>query len=714
LSSCRRNLFAVITVLVIILATYSNTFDASFHFDDESNLVSNKSLHLTTLDWESIKKTFFADVSGNGRMYRPVACFTLALNYYFGKDQVFGYHLVNVSIHILASIFLFLFLYETLNLPFVKAKYGPNSYFISLLATVLWAINPVQTQAVTYIVQRMASMAAMFYIMSMFFYLKGRISEGNGAKMINYTFCLVTAILAFGSKENAAMLPFSILLFDLFFLSGIKRENMKKFSLIALALVFVPLIVAFVLTGPSLFSTGTLLAGYEIRPFTPLERLMTESRVLLLYISLLLYPMPDRLSILHDIPISHSLIDPPTTLPAVLVILLGLAIAVVKAKRWPFISYCVIFYFMNHLVESTILPLEVFFEHRNYLPSMLFFPPLAVLTVRAIHFFSERKRMQFTVCGFVVLVLVLHGHGTFIRNFIWKTEESLWFDAMDKNPDLPRPYHNLGLYYGHLGLREKEKIMYEKALQCEKQPQYTSHHRTYYNLAIVYILKDQEDKALEYLRKSVEIDPRYAEAYSNLGALMLKKGKYDEAYDLLIKALTYNSRIPQAHNNLGFVLLKKGLLDEAITEFKKAADLDSSESIFPQNLGIAYKLKGELQEAVRNLRASLKTNRKNLLARLHLLEIYCLQGKTDAAKRLVTEALEIMPPQKFHSEFMALLQKEAYVESPNRHIISPLLEEAFLERSASLKEMARDFGSNGPQSRASVPSFGCPLAAKEQ
>jgi tetratricopeptide (TPR) repeat protein len=303
--------------------------------------------------------------------------------------------------------------------------------------------------------------------------------------------------------------------------------------------------------------------------------------------------------------------------------------------------------------------------------------------------------MQWTVCGFIVLVLIFHGHGTFIRNFIWKTEESLWFDAIEKNPNLPRPYHNLGLYYGHLGLRQKEKAMYEKALRCEKQPQYISHHRTYYNLAIVYILTQQEDKALEYLRKSIEVDPRYPEAYSNLGAIMLKRGKYDAAYDLLIKALSLDSRIPQAHNNLGFVLLKKGLLDEAIIEFKKAADLDASESIFPQNLGIAYKRKGEFPQAVQHLRASLKKNPKNLLARLHLLEIHCLLGRTDASKDLVTEGLEIMAPKRIHSEFMALLQKEAYLEIPNRDIISPILQEAFLAKSAFLNRMAKDFGSNG-------------------
>ena len=229
LSSYRKNVFAIATIFIIILAIYSNTFHASWHFDDEPSILDRKAIHLTEITWPQIKKTFFND---EGNLYRPAACLSLALNYYFGKDNVFGYHLVNISIHVLASIFLFLFIYHTLNLAILKARYGPNSYFIALLATVLWATNPIQTQAVTYIVQRMASMAGMFYVMSMYFYLKGRTSRQRLLTISHYFFCFVAAILAFGSKENAAMLPISIFLFDLFLIQGLTKGNIKKNSLI--------------------------------------------------------------------------------------------------------------------------------------------------------------------------------------------------------------------------------------------------------------------------------------------------------------------------------------------------------------------------------------------------------------------------------------------------------------------------------------------------
>ena len=157
--------------------------------------------------------------------YRPVARLSLALNYYFGGLNVSGYHLANTIIHLVASVFLFLFIYHTLNLPSLKAKYATKSYAVALLATILWAINSVQTQAVTYIVQRMASLAGMFYIISMYYYLKTRTETITGRKPLFFILCFVSFLRAFGSKENAVMLPMSLLLYEMLII----QEETEKF-----------------------------------------------------------------------------------------------------------------------------------------------------------------------------------------------------------------------------------------------------------------------------------------------------------------------------------------------------------------------------------------------------------------------------------------------------------------------------------------------------
>ncbi len=137
LSQCRKNLFVFITLFIITLSIYSNTFSASWHFDDIPNITGNPNLHLKELSWQNIKRTFFANQFEPEQLYRPAACLSFALNYYFGQDNVLGFHIVNISIHFLSAVFLFLFIYRTLNLPVVSARYGPNSYFVALLATTL-------------------------------------------------------------------------------------------------------------------------------------------------------------------------------------------------------------------------------------------------------------------------------------------------------------------------------------------------------------------------------------------------------------------------------------------------------------------------------------------------------------------------------------------------------------------------------------------------
>jgi tetratricopeptide (TPR) repeat protein len=636
-----------------ILSVYSNTFHASWHFDDQPNILKSERLHLEKLSWEKIKHTWFLVSKGKLKIYRPAACFSFALNYYFGKDDVFGYHIVNLSIHFLASIFLFLFIFHTLNLPQLKAKYGPNSYSIALLATVLWAVNPMQTQAVTYIVQRMASMAGMFYVMSMYFYLKGRTSQNRLPMITHYLFCFVTATLAFASKENAAVLPISIFFLDLFLIQGLERKNIKKNVCVFLALILIPLALNLFLRGPSAFSLERLTTSYLHREYTMLERVLTQPRVILLYLTLLFYPMPGRLSISHDISISYGLFEPLTTILAILFIVFLLGVTIFQSKRWPLPSYCILFFFLNHLIESSVFPLELVFEHRNYIPSMLLFVPVAILIIRGITFFSYKKKMQAVFCLFIIL----------------------------------RPYHNLGMYYGTLGDREKEIANYLQAINLTRGSYGETRHVSHYNLALAYNALDREDEAIGHLEKTIEMDPGFSDAYANLAAILIKRRKYDKAFDHLIKALTTNDKNPAAHHNLGLVLLKKRRLDEAVSEFKKALPTKKESVPTLLGLGIAYKYKKEFFKAEYYLRRALEKNEKNTMTRLHLIETLFLMQKRDSLEALLQETLDVIPP-----EIMKAVVEDIDAdnfpdqEAPDLQVTLPLLGNAYLKRSDTLKE----------------------------
>ncbi len=221
-----RNKTVFILISIFMLLIYSNTFNFSWHLDDYHSIVDNPHLHIENIAPKSIAQTFFA-ASDRGmyradKIYRPVSCLTLAINWYFGKDNVFGYHIINIAIHILTAFFLFLTCLNLFSSPNLKDKYKGSEYFIALLAAFLWGANPIQTQAVTYIVQRMASMAAMFYIAGIYFYIKARLKSCSSGQsdlktVCYYAGCGLCFLLCVGSKENGVTMPIALFFIELNF-----------------------------------------------------------------------------------------------------------------------------------------------------------------------------------------------------------------------------------------------------------------------------------------------------------------------------------------------------------------------------------------------------------------------------------------------------------------------------------------------------------------
>jgi protein O-mannosyl-transferase len=691
LSPCRKNVFAIVTLFIILISVYSNTFDASWHFDDEYSILKNNALHITDLNWQNIKNTFRASSDGRGRLDRPVACLSFALNYYFGESKVRGYHIINFTIHFLSSIFLFLFIYHTLNLPILKERYGPNSYFIGFLATVLWAINPVQTQAVTYIVQRMASMAGMFYIMTMYFYLKGRTSGPKLLRITHYFFCIVCAILALGSKENTVILPMVILLYDLFLIQGITKKSLKKYIFLFLIAVLTCAIVAVFLKGPSIFHPENIVSGYQLRGFSLIERLLTEPRVALLYVSLLLYPMPYRLCFSHDISISTGLLDPPTTIIAILIIFAILCLTIFKSKKWPLVSFCIFFFFINHVIESTAIPLELVFEHRNYIPSMLFFVPIAILIAKGLDFFSYKRSIQLIISIFVVLALVAIGHSTFIRNFAWKTEETLWLDAVEKSPNLSRTHINLGKAYAGIGFRRLALEQYKKALVLPDGPNRKAHYSAHYSIGLIYKSLKDHTAAMNHFLKAVELEPRFPPAYTSLGILKLEQGENDEALEYFLKALAHELNSQQERNYAGLVLLRQNKLENAIKQFQKSLKANPNDQAYIlTHLGAAYQGKGELESALKCFKKVVGINHKYVPAYLHLIASYLLKGEAAKAEKTAEELIALFPDDKISLLVdRMIIHGDILIELPDMKSVSPTLEKVIMKKGNHYHGLAR-------------------------
>ena len=215
------------------------------------------------------------------------------------------------------------------------------------------------------------------------------------------------------------------------------------------SIILAPLVVA--ATGLALYRGGNpagFLNGFSFRYFSPLERLMTEPRVLIFYITQLVYPIPSRLSVEHDVTLSTALVHPWTTLPSILLVLLMIGFGCAQLQRRPFLGFAILFFFLNHAVESTLLPLELIFEHRNYLPSAFLFVPVATGIRQLLAIYRRQNRRLYVIIGGSIPLLIIGmGMGTYIRNMTWQTPRTLWQDAMAKAPLSSRPLHNLAWAY---------------------------------------------------------------------------------------------------------------------------------------------------------------------------------------------------------------------------------------------------------------------------
>ena len=677
-------LFVLVSLIIAVLSIYWNSLEGSFQFDGIAHIVENSALHLNELTADHIAKTLHYSPS------RALVLFSFALNYYFGDLNVFWFHLVNTIIHIITASFLFLFVYNTLHLPLIKNRYAKQAYAISLIATFLWALNPVQTQAVTYIVQRLASMAAMFYIISMYLYIKGRMSSEKSKQIFYFSLCAFSWLLSIFCKENALMLPVSIYFYDLFLLQGISRKtlivNLRPMLYIVLAVIIVSSTV--IIMRGSLFE---LFEGYDDRFFTLKQRILTEPRIIWFYISLLLYPLPGRLNIAHDITISESLFTPFSTLIAILGLLLLFVYSIYDSKKRPLISFCIVFFLINHLIESTFIPLELIFEHRNYLPSMTFFLLLAIALAKAYYLLSYKESIR-ALLGLLIVVLIMsQGISTYVRNYAWKTPETLWTDAVIKAPNLTRNHVNLGLEYFKKGLFDKAIYHAKQAIALNNPSRVTQKFQAYSILGNIYKSMNRIDEAISLYQQANSILPTSL-THNNLAVAYLHKEEFDLAKIHLIQSLSLEET-SASHNNLGYVLMRQGKIPEAISEFKKALAMDSSLLGVFINLGTANKIAKNYSSAEKYFKIAIKINQRqlnfDLIPYFGLLEVNVLTNDDTERIAVADQIFRLLfdHPKRFETMFEKLDNPKGYYRSlMDPEILLKELSEAFFRNGELFKE----------------------------
>ena len=622
--------FGLLFVLVVLI--YSSTFKASWHMDDYPNITWNKRLHITDISYNSVFGTFFANPvpSKRKQMYRPMACLTFALNWYTGKSDVTGYHLVNITIHFLTAWLLYLTILRLLTTPNLRGRFSGSEGFVALLAAVLWAVHPIQIQAVTYIVQRMAAMAALFYLLGIYCYIRARQSASPQTRVFFWTACILSYFLALGSKENAAMLPLALILVEIiFFQAPDSPPAAKRIFWCAVGSSFF-----IILTGTLFFMKGDMFAflkGYGIRPFTLGQRLLTEPRVIFLYLSQIVYPVPSQYALSHDIVLSTSWIRPWTTLPAIVGLVLMAGWGLFQIRQRPLPAFAILFFLLNHLIESSIFPLELVFEHRNYLPTLFLFLPVAAgIKVQLDRSRDHQPLAYWGLVTITALAIIGLGVSTHLRNRIWKTEKKLWEDVLHKSPGLAGPHQMLAGHYKKTGDFDRALTLYQKALRLRSQRPKQSRALTLNNIGNLYADRGEYERAIGFYLDALKVRPGYERSLYNLTLALLKSGRLSEARQY---ADQLNSRFyTQTYLNLnGFILIKLQKPAEAIPFLVQAVRLAPYNRNAAVNLGAALAQAGRHTEAEKILKTIQQQHPNDIITLLCLIETYLRSARTQAA-----------------------------------------------------------------------------------
>ena len=622
-ATVRPSLLVAILMALAVLA-YSNSLHVPFLFDDIPNILDNPHIRLMRLSVKGLAEAGFNSPLSR----RPVANISFALNHILHRYEVTGYHLVNIAIHMITGVVLF-FLLETTLLQ-VDPDWGrgrerrshsasdfPADGAASHLGTdtvtvfsfwvaAIWMVHPVHIQTVTYIVQRMNGLAAMFTIMALYGYARARIAQKGWRRGVLFTLCALSVALALGSKENAATLPFFIFLYEWYFFQDVSGKWLGRQVPLLILLLLSGIVVACLFLGTS--PVEKILATYRIRDFTPYQRILTQFRVVVFYLSLLLFPHPSRLNLDHQFPLSYSLTDPVTTLAAILFICGMATAAVVMARRNNLISYAIFWFFGNLAVESSVIGLELVFEHRTYLPSIAVCGAIAFGIYRWI-------KLPWTRLAVLFAIVVLFSFWTYTRNEVWQSGLSLWADCATKSPDKARPQNNLGNELRKQDRLSEAKDHYRKALHL--LPGYIEAQN---NLGVILAQTGRPGEAIAHFQQALKSDPGFFLAHRNLGGVLLKTGETEAAMVHLKKALALNPFDAEAHYLMGNIFLDQGNDHLAFSHYTQALKANPDHAGAHTNAGILLARAGRISAAISHFQAAVRLRPDDAQARANLAQ----------------------------------------------------------------------------------------------
>ena len=442
-------LFGAICLLTIVI--YWPGLSGDYMFDDMPNLIYNKQLNLGSIDLESLQGAIYS--SESGMLRRAVSMLSFALNRHFFGIAPYSNKVVNLIIHLINGIGIFLLSRLLLrgyrqfrNPAFSDAAMN----WLPVVVSGLWLVHPLNLTSVLYIVQRMTSLATLFTIAGLCLYLSGRIRSLNGKHGLHL---ILTGFFVFGglaifSKESGSLLPLYMLVLEMTLFRFRNSQGKLDKAIISFFVITIALPACLLLLYVAIHPEW-ITNGYSQRNFTLMERVLTEARVVIFYLKSILMPSITELGLYHDdIIISHGLLDPPTTLYSLLALAGMLLGAFLSLGRQPLISLGILWFFTGHVIESTVIPLEIAHEHRNYLADYGIILAIAFLVTQA----PLRRLAPAIRIGTACLFLLLISYTTWLRASQWSDVVNQAVYESRHHPTSFRSVFATGRIYARLAL----------------------------------------------------------------------------------------------------------------------------------------------------------------------------------------------------------------------------------------------------------------------
>ncbi len=437
----------VIAILVLGTAVYAPGLGGDFVFDDYANIVENPALRPDALSLETL--TAAAVSSDAGPLKRPLASLSFLANFYFFGDNQFSFKVTNILIHLLNGCLVFWLLRKVL--PRLLGRDG-DALAVAGLTAIIWTIHPINLTGVLYVVQRMTSLAATFTLLAIICYARLRergIDESAGRTYAWRCGVIVFGVLGVATKESALLLPVFLMLIEI---TAFKFRNAVYLKWLYSVGAIMAVSSLCYLFGPVDYWGDS----YLDRSFTVGERMLTELRILVFYLSQILLPDPNRMTLLHaDWPLSRNLWTPWTTSAAAGFWLAVIAVSLAVSKRYPIVLFGIGWYLIGHLLESTVIPLELIFEHRNYLPSLGI---LSLIGVAVVHLAATMPSMGRLVIGGLIIILSAM---TAYRAWQWSEPFTLALTEARHNPNSARARYEYGRRHFQLYLIDRQPELLE-------------------------------------------------------------------------------------------------------------------------------------------------------------------------------------------------------------------------------------------------------------